>query len=269
MAASTDSQERLPAMIPSEEVAENRRLQDLKVFRRYLADAGVVRCLVQLYQHTSKHELRMDNPAVVRDFLASYQSDHPDARESARLIRENATLREYNTIMEGQIDELTLEVKKRLRFRTGRKLWRTFISVEFWKGIPGEQRPSGEGEMTLRQIFCRLCGSRVDQRTGQILVDLLRPPALVSTVTVLMDDFFLWVAEGMADAVQSWTHDVLLPMLVSEPMCREPPFEKDILQQIHESGLYPEHIEEVANFVDLNVGLKSFLDALAERFRRL
>merc|ERR1712066_363165 len=100
MPISAEDQARLPAMISSEEIAETQRLEDLKAFRKYLADTGALKCLVKLYQHTAKHEMRMDNPTVVKDFLGAYQETNADEIEA--LERENATLREYNETLAQQ-----------------------------------------------------------------------------------------------------------------------------------------------------------------------
>merc|ERR1719277_2695633 len=89
MPISEEDLKRLPPMVPCSEVAETRRLEELKAFRRYLVDTGAVKSLVKLYQHTAKHEMRMDNPTLNKDFLATYAGENPGTAEAERLEEEN------------------------------------------------------------------------------------------------------------------------------------------------------------------------------------
>merc|ERR1712118_391559 len=99
----------LPPMITSDVIAETQRLEDLKAFRKYLADTGAIRCLVKMYQHTAKHEIRLDNPKVVTDFLATYTE--MEEQEMEALTRENETLREYNAMLAQQEEDLIKEIE--------------------------------------------------------------------------------------------------------------------------------------------------------------
>lgn len=254
--------DRLPPMINTDEVAEKQRLEDLKAFRRYLADSGVVKCLVQLYQHTAKTEMRLDNPAVVRDFLAAYQSEHPDAEEIMRLSRENATLREYNEVLAGQLQDLSQQAEAEQPLHVGRTLWHRLVHKKFWQGAPGGQVPPAGG-LTLGQLFLRLCGCAVDERTGQVLVELLRPPALSgeqASVELSKDSFVEWVAHGMPEDMHEWVRDELLPRLQLEP-----PFERELLEELREHGLYPENLGELAKVVELPSRLRAFLEDAAQQ----
>lgn len=59
--------ERLPPMTTAERVKEQQRLQDLRDFRQFLVDTRSVKCLMKLFQHVAQHEMRLDNPALVKD----------------------------------------------------------------------------------------------------------------------------------------------------------------------------------------------------------
>mmetsp|Transcript_47278 Transcript_47278/g.110570 ORF Transcript_47278/g.110570 Transcript_47278/m.110570 type:complete len:143 (-) Transcript_47278:182-610(-) len=108
-------QERLRPMISSEDVSERQRLADLKDFRKYLVETGTVQCLVRMYKHSVKHEMRIDNPNLVTQFLAGYTDGNPDAEEIQRLQRENATLEEYNAVLESQVKDLERQIASQTR----------------------------------------------------------------------------------------------------------------------------------------------------------
>jgi len=109
---------RLPPMISSDEVAERRRLEELKAFRRYLVDSGSIKSLVKLYQHIAKHEVRMDNPTVTKDFLAAFAGENPGIAEAEQLEAENFVLRERNSELSLEFDRLTREVEMQQRVTT-------------------------------------------------------------------------------------------------------------------------------------------------------
>jgi len=255
--------DRLPPMINTEEVAEKQRLEDLKSFRRYLADSGVVKCLVQLYQHTAKEELRLDNPRVVKDFLAAYPSEPADADEIKRLARENATLREYNGVLAGQLEEMQQQLELERPLHVGRALWRRLADASFWQGSPGGQSPAA-GALTLGQLYLRLCGCTVDERTGQVLVELLRPSAFTTeqaSVGFSEDQFVAWVAHGMPEDLHDWCREELLPLLASEGA----PFEAGLLQELRDCAWYPASVGKLAEVVELPFRLQAFLEDAAQQ----
>lgn len=266
MPISSDDQARLPPMIHSEEVNERQRLDDLKAFRKYLADTGAVKCLVKLYQHVAKHELRMDNPQVTKEFLEAYQGENPDAPEIKRLLRENATLCEANAAMEQQVEDMNQEMVKLLKLRDARQLWQALLSSDFWAGVP--DGASAEG-LSLAQLYRRLCGCKVNGETGKVLVDLLQPAALAEAAPDALvgpkEAFCAWFADGMAESSLAWCNDELLPRL-SAAAPGEPPFEKEVLEAIHESGLIPHYLDQVHNMIELDPGLQEFLTAIVARF---
>merc|ERR1712113_697613 len=98
--------------IPTEEVIEKQRLEEMKMFRKYLVDSGAIKCFVKMYQHTAKHEMRMDNPTLAKDFLATYQGDSAQVHEAERLARENTELCEKNAMLEEQVEELNRELER-------------------------------------------------------------------------------------------------------------------------------------------------------------
>jgi len=254
---------RLPPMTPIAEVAEQQRLEDLKAFRSYLADSGVVKCLVQLYQHVAKHEMRLDNPAVVREFLAAYTSEHPDAVEAAQLERENATLAEYNSVLAAQIEELEADVSREREVVLGRRLWRRLADEVFWTAAPGGQVPPPEG-LTLGQLYLRLCGCERDARAKCVLVDILRPPEFSgaqASVVITEADFVDWVARDMAEDLREWCREELLPRLGPEP-----PFEAELLRETRACALYPDGVKGgLANLVELPPRLVTFLESAARQ----
>merc|ERR1712113_403858 len=141
--------------IPTEEVIEKQRLEEMKMFRKYLVDSGAIKCFVKMYQHTAKHEMRMDNLTLVKDFLATYQGDNAQVHEAERLEQENFELREKNAMMQEQVEELSRELEKQQHLGTGRILWRHFTSTDFWEGISNKQAaPSGD-EFWLAHIYWR------------------------------------------------------------------------------------------------------------------
>lgn len=70
------------------------------------------------YKHAIKHEMRLDNPNLVTQFLATYTDGNPDAKEIRMLQRENATLEEYNRVMEAQVLDLEAKIEQQKRRAT-------------------------------------------------------------------------------------------------------------------------------------------------------
>jgi hypothetical protein len=262
----------LPPMLPFAELAKSQRVSDSRAFRQYLVDSGVVKCFVKLYQHVVKNELRLDNPKVVKDFFLSYQeSDDPKAQECSRVIRENAGLRARNARLEEQVAELMHDIGKQQRLRTSSLLWRALVSAAFWKNngalaCAGGRRPDRAEALTLQQLFSRLCGCTMDTKTGCVLVELLRPVQLAHAKTISKDDFLFWAARDMPDTIQAWVEDVLLPKMHSEELQDAAPFEEELLQEIRESGMYPNKLNKVSTVVVLDLSLVSFLEAIAQGF---
>mmetsp|Transcript_31738 Transcript_31738/g.66505 ORF Transcript_31738/g.66505 Transcript_31738/m.66505 type:complete len:298 (+) Transcript_31738:130-1023(+) len=268
MPLSEEDVKRLPPMVPCSEVAETRRLEELKAFRRYLVDTGAVKALVKLYQHTAKHEMRMDNPTVTKDFLAAYAGENPGTAEAERLEEENAVLRARNTELSLKADQLAFELQRQTRLIMSRALWGALLAPEFWEVAgPGEQPQ--EGQLTLEQCFRRLCGNKVDKKSKQVLVDLMRPPSFTAeaaSVAVPMEAFCEWLAVEAPEAVQAWCADVLLSRLESVSLPEEPPFERAIVLAIQKLNSYPKNLDDVQSLVRMDKGLQAFLEAIVDRF---
>lgn len=268
MPISDEDSKRLPPMVPCSEVDETRRLEELKAFRRYLVDTGAVKALVKLYQHTAKHEMRMDNPTLTKDFLAAYAGENPGVAEAQRLEEENAVLRARNTELSLEADKLAFELQRQQRLITSRALWGALSAPEFWE-VAGPSEQLQEGQLTLEQCFRRLCGNQVDKRSKQILVDLMRPPSFTAeaaAVAVPMEAFCEWLAVEAPEAVQAWCADELLPRLESVPLPEEPPFERAIVMAIQKLNSYPKNLSDVQSVVRMDKGLQVFLDAIVDRF---
>jgi len=261
----------LPPMLPFADLAESQRVADFRAFRQYLVDSGVVKCFVKLYQHTVKNELRLDNPKVVKEFFLSYQeSDDPEAQEYTHVIRQNAALKARKARLEEQVAELMYEKSKQQCLRMSAVLWRALVSAAFWKqnarACAGGRRPDRAESLTLQQIFARLCGCTVDTKTNCVLVELLRPVQFAAARTISKEDFCFWAAKDMPDTIQAWVDDILLPKMHSEELRDAPPFEEELLQEIRESGMYPNKLNKVSTVVALDLTLATFLEAIAERF---
>lgn len=260
MSFSPEDQERLPPMIPHAEVNERARLDGLKDFRKYMVDTGVVKCLAKLYQHTAQTEMRLDNPLVVQQFMAKYDNDDPNAQESLLLSRENETLREYNEVLARQAEELALEVEKQLRTNTALRVWSHLVSAEFWEGA--------SDKLTLDQVYRRLCGQKADKLTQKVLVDLIRPIEFPTTVegNVTQQGFVDWVVEG-SSFVMDFLRSDLSERFRGCP-ASQAPFEADLLKEIYESGMHPDHLRQLADVVRLSPGLRAFLIDMASHFGR-
>jgi len=177
----------LPPMVPYAEVEENRRLEDLKAFRSYLADAGAVRCLVDMYKHVLKHEMRLDNPEVVKKFLQDYRDKSPAAQEALQLERENATLREYNGVLEQQAQELAAQVEEQMRLRTGRAIWIGLANPAFWGEAPEA--------LSLEQLGNRMCATQQVAQAAQPSdeeVAALSKDGVLELVTGMSEELFDW-----------------------------------------------------------------------------
>ncbi|OLQ03599.1 hypothetical protein AK812_SmicGene13430 [Symbiodinium microadriaticum] len=254
MSTSWDAdQERLPQMISSEDVAERQRLADLKQFRKYLVETGTVQCLVKMYKHSAKHEMRIDNPSLVTQFLAGYTDGNPDAEEIQTLQRENATLEEYNAVMESQVKDLQHQIARQKRRNLGRGIWRRLS-------------PDSEADLSLDELFIRLCGNEVEPSTGEVLVDLLRPQTykdidLVTATRVSEEDFIAIVGDMESERHVSWLEELFARLQDSES--GEAPYQRELMQAIIDSDLLPHDTFLLADAVELDENLVAFLEVVA------
>lgn len=301
MPISLDDQARLPPMVLPEKVLERQRQEDLRQFRQYLVDSGSIRSLVKMYKHVAKKELRMDNPTLLKEFLAQYRDETPEQQETERLAQENAALGQQTNALELQIEMLKSQIDECHRQRAARALWKSLTSKEFWEGVASAHAPDLDSlgtSLTLAQLFFRLCGQKVDHATGKVIVNLVRPPFLEDSVlasaVISHEAFMKWIVHEVAEeaylliaddealsrprAEDALRRGVDVPESsqrspsLAENMRRfadlpkDPPFEAGITQAIRESGLYPEHLDEVREVVELDRSLAVFLELAAERF---
>lgn len=270
MPISLDDQARLPPLTPYDEVVERQRLADMKAFRKHLVDTGAVKCLVKLYQHTAKNEMRLDNPRILKEFLSSHVEETEETRECEQLEAENGELRDRNAALQAQAEALAKALDEQRRLKVGKDLWQLLVSAEFWEGeLDEDARAAG---LPLNLLFRRLCGQKVDKKTGKILINLLRPSShdekeVNFSRSLSLDDFSSWVATGIPETLHEWCRDDLLPRLTSVPVASEPPYERELLQAIRDTGLYPDHLHDVADLVSLDPPLISFLDEAVAKFR--
>lgn len=270
MPISLDDQARLPPLTPYDEVAERQRLADMKAFRQYLVETGTAKCLVKLYSHIAKNEMRLDNANILKEFLAEHVEETEETREVERITRENETLRAYQGELQSQAETLSKELEEQQRLSVGRRIWKHFSSSEFWEGeLDDDALAAG---ISVNFFYRRLCGQKVDKGTRQVLVDLLQPVFLQQDLSeapsISCDRFATWVAKEIPDYLHDWCRDDLLPRLTSVPVPNEPPFERELLQAIRETGLvHPDHLEEIPTIVFLDDNLLSFLDNAVEAFK--
>eukprot|EP00913_Durusdinium_trenchii_P034587 g32357.t1 len=197
-----------------------------------MVDTGSVQCLVKMYKHAIKHEMRIDNPNLVTQFLAGYTDGNPDAKEIRQLQRENATLEEYNRIMEAQVEELQRQIEQQQR-------------------SPGNQDPEDrwpplalarQEDMSLDEFYARMCGNEAAVSTGEVLVNLLRPEFYKdidqATEARISQDQFARIVDELPGPVLSWLQQELVPRLESVEM-GEAPFQKELMKAIVDSGLLP------------------------------
>jgi len=249
-----DDQEKLPSMIAAEDVTERQRLADLKEFRKYMVETGSVQCLVKMYKHAIKHEMRLDNPNLVTQFLAGYTDGNPDAKEIRQLQRENATLEEYNRVMEAQVEELELQIEQQKRFKLARHIWKQLC------------QDSEQEDMSLDEFYTRMCGNEVEPSTGEVLVDLLRPEFYKdtdqATAARISQEDFAKLVDDLPGPILSWLQEELLPRLDSVE-AGEAPFQKELMKAIVDSDLLPHDTFLLAEAVPLDEQLVAFLEAMS------
>lgn len=267
MPISFDDQARLPPLTSYDEVAERQRLADIKAFRQYLVETGTVKTLVKLYQHTAKNEMRLDNARILTQFLESHVEETEETRERDRLTEENAIMRQRRDELAAQADSMASELRNQTRLAVGKKLWQHIASADFWEGEVDDDTRSAGLPMTL--LYRRLCGQKVDKASRKVLVDLIRPfshhpDELSLACPMTIEGFSEWVASFIPEDLHVWCRDDLLPRFSSVPVPTEPPYEREILQEIRDTGLPPDHMDEVCNLVRLDPNLVTFLNAIAE-----
>lgn len=262
---SPDDAARLPPMLSHEEVVRNCQREDLRDFRQYLVDTGMVKCLVKMFQHTVKHEMRIDNPTLVMEFLKTYIDEASQQHQEAeRLLHENANLFERQTALQAKKDELQKEVARATREITAKRLWSGLASDEFWDSQSDTtSQELLESGLSVDRLYRRLCGGGVDKATGLVLVDLLRPPSIedAGAGAVLLPNKIADLVAEMDDDLFGWVCDVLLPGL--EEVAGVPPFEAALLGAIRGSEHYPEAMERVTQDAELGEDLLAFFEVAA------
>lgn len=270
MPIAADDKERLPPLTPYDEVAERQRLADMKAFRQNLVETGSAKVLVQLYQHIAKNEMRLDNPDIIRKFLAKHTKDleTPEVRE---LSEENADLNSRRDVLQAQVDDLARELDQQQRLKVGKTLFRHLVAADFWGDeLRDDDRAEG---LPVRLLYRRLCGQKVDKATGKIFVNLMRPSShtdteLMGAAPMPLARFSAWVARDIPEDLHVWCRDVLLPKLSAVRAPKDPPYERELLQAIRATGFYPDNLDDVAykdsgKQVCLEPNLIAFLDAAA------
>jgi len=243
----------LPPMVSHDDVVRQGQQTDLKEFRKYLIQSGAVKSLVKLYQHTLKNEIRMDNANLVSEFMNKYRDGgDPRVEEVEQLVAENSELREANVALAQKFAQMEAEIEAEKKKRGCREVWKALS-------------PGSEG-LTGAQLFARLCGTFYDAGAGCVLVELVRPEGLSPermTQAIDPESFVTWMAAEASEDVVDWCERVLLPKLKESA---DPPFEKNLVQDIQDSGLLPANAKDVAASVVLESGLRDFLDSIVQRF---
>lgn len=265
-----DDQARLPGLEPYDQVAERQRLADMKTFRHYLVETGAVKTLVELFKHTAKKEMRLDNPKILIEFLATHVEDFARKQEEDQMVEENGILKERHAELQAQADSLAAELDRQQRLAIGRAIWRELANAEFWEGqLDEDKRAAG---LPVEFLYQRLCGQKVDKATNKVLVNLVRPPSvdpseLVDAPSMPLEKFSTWIASSIPEKLHVWCRDELLKRFSSVMVPNEAPYERELLQEIRNTGLLPDHTEAVGNIVKLEPELIQFLDAAAATFR--
>lgn len=264
MPISFDDQARLPPLTSYDEVAERQRLADVKAFRQYLVETGTVKCLVQMYQHTAKTEMRLDNSKILTQFLEKHVQETEETREIQMLTEENAIMRDRQAQLTAQADALAKELDAQTKLIVGNELFQQLANAEFWEGDDGDFLTAG---LPIDLLYRRFCGQKVDKATRKVLVNLVRPfshseKEIAGNNPITQAAFAGWVAD-LSEDLHAWCRDDLLPRLTSVPLPNEPPYERELLQEIRDTGLLPDHLDDIPHLVYLERNLAAFLDAAA------
>lgn len=240
----------IPPMLSNVEVAERERQDDLRVFRQHLVDSGAVHCLVNLFKHTIKHELRMDNPQLLHRFFESYFEEDNDVKEQVHALRaENVLLKRRNKQLRQHTLRLSQELIKWQRSNVGHTIYKELLRL---RSLPEEQ-VCADHRMTVQTLFEALCGSHLD--STRTLADLVRPKSfnkkeLGHDVIPGFIAFRSWLADVAPESVYVWCRDILAPKLEAPCRSGEPLFQH----------------RETLESVDVHVGLGEFLLAAADQF---
>lgn len=263
MPLSLEDQSRLPEMIDHEDILLKQQRDDLKDFRQYLVDTGMLKCLVKMSAHTVKNEMRINNPRLVVDFLTKY-SDAGDENKAEidSLQKENVTMRDYQQELLKQAGEATEAIAAKRREVLAKRLWAGLTASEFWDGRPGA--PSAEdfrtSGLTASRLYERLCGNQMDSGTGRVLVDLIKPPGIVAAGpdALLRAETMKELVPQMDDDLFKWTWEVLITRLKET---NSPPFEGKLVATMRSSDYYPRDMQSAAEDVELEPDLLMFLEA--------
>uniref|UniRef100_A0A7S2PW99 Uncharacterized protein n=1 Tax=Zooxanthella nutricula TaxID=1333877 RepID=A0A7S2PW99_9DINO len=237
MPINPDDAARLPPMIQAEEVIESQRLKDLRAFRQYLVETKATECLMKMFQHTAQHEMRLDNPALLKEFLGAYKDDSDEGLEADRLAGENAELREAHEQLEAEVRALEADVDEAQRVVASRKLWKALFGGDV-------------EEMTVGGLYERLCGGGADALS-------LRPPDIAQAAAdaFTQDEFCAWTS-WLNDDLREWLIEALVPELAAS--AGAPPFEEPVVAALRCGQ----------QLVDADAKLHAFLATAAARFGR-
>lgn len=169
-------EETLPEMIQVEELRERSQREDMKDFRGYLIDRGVVACLVKLYMELM--EKCRGNESVgprgkpewdfVEDFLANFEDEsNPDIEEIRHLRGENAALGEANSALEAKASDLEAQVHFEGRRRLAWRYWgyltkldaekATIGGAEIWAAFLGDVEDPNTGAQPAQRALPETC----------------------------------------------------------------------------------------------------------------
>eukprot|EP00933_Yihiella_yeosuensis_P052052 TRINITY_DN50035_c0_g1_i1.p1 TRINITY_DN50035_c0_g1~~TRINITY_DN50035_c0_g1_i1.p1 ORF type:complete len:270 (-),score=68.04 TRINITY_DN50035_c0_g1_i1:104-913(-) len=266
MPVSAEDQARLPPMISHEDVAERQRLEDLKEFRKYLGKTGTVKCLVKMYKHAVKEEMRLDNPKLVKEFLAGYMDGNPDQEEIDMLERENATLVEYNDTLAAQAEELQNQIERTQRMISAGKIWKFMTPTA--EASTEEADAETQSQLSLDELFKKIVGSEVEPTSNKNLLNYFRPTAYRGNKAkkhmVSKEAWCAMVADWpMPDEVVSFVKEEMLPRFESVAP-GEGAFQNQLREEIVASGLLPHDTNLLTDAVKLDPRLLAFLGVIPE-----
>lgn len=270
----TSAEKALPPMISNSDVVHEQQQTDLKEYRRYLIQSGAVKSLVKMYQHTLKHETRMDNPNVVSDYMNKYRDDSdPEVAEREQLVAENRELRQQNVALAQRHAQLEKEAetlhKRRSMAKSLEVLWDLLTSPEFWAsqdGMDEEKAAALTDGITGAQLFVRLCGTFYDAKAGLDMMEFVRPKGLSPesmTATIDLESLTKFFVEEAHPDVFDWSESDLVPKLkesIKAPW--ETALADEIQRKVQEEALRPEDLHLVSTMVELDAGLRDFFESI-------